>query len=209
MASNYSRFFKGIDDVFKDINRDNKTKKAKRVRDKIQSIVKLFKDNLHYTDFKLRGSEYRQTLNISFNVIECHLIVIANQAEKYTDDFIRYVNRENDPTFFTLVILALFIVFVIVCFFWFLFSSNNFIWFINRVLIAIIISAFIDFVGRFWFLIDSMNRSKRKSLEALKLIKDHFNSNIEKLKSTSVNTTTTLAENLQNLLVTTEELFKI
>ena len=103
----------------------------------------------------------------------------------------------------------LFIIFVVGCFFWFLFSSNTFIWFINRVLIAVIVSALVDFAGRFWLLTDSMNKSKRKSLEALKLIKDHFNSNIEKLKSTSVNTTTTLAENLQNLLVTTEELFKI
>ena len=193
---------------FKDINRDNKIKKVEEVKYKIQSIVKSFKDALHHTDFELRRSVYRQNLSISFNVIENHLIVLATQTEKYTDDFIRYVNRENDPTFFTLFILVLFIIFVVGCFFWFLFSSNTFIWFINRVLIAVIVSALVDFAGRFWLLTDSMNKSKRKSLEALKLIKDHFNSNIEKLKSTSVDTTT-LAENLQNLLVTTEELFKI
>ena len=38
--------------------------------------------------------------------------------------------------------------------------------------------------------------------------KSYLKYNNEKLKSTSVDTTT-LAENLQNLLVTTEELFKI
>ena len=213
MASNYSRFSKGIDNVFKDINRDNKIKKVEEVRDKVQSIVKLFKDALHHTDFELRESEYRQLLSTQFNATEGYLITLADHTKEYTDDFIRYIKRENNPTVFTLVGLALFIFFFIGCFFWFVFNSASlfgfFVNFMSTTLIAFALGGLIDYFGRIWLLVDSVNRSERKSLEALSIIQENSNLIIEKLESSSVNTTTTLAENLQNLLVTTEELFKI
>ena len=211
MASNYNRFSKGMDDIFK-YNRDNKIKKVEEVRDKIQSIVKLFKDTLRYTDFDLRGSDYRQLLGTQFNVTEGYLIALANHTKEYTDDFIRYIKRENNPTVFTLVVLVLFAFFVIVCFFWFIFNSANlfgfFVSFLGTTITALAIAVLIDYFGRIWLLVDSVNGSKRKSLEALSIIQKNSDLIIEKLKSSAVDTTT-LAANLQDLLVTTEELFKI
>lgn len=212
MASNYSRFSKGIDDVFKDMNRDNKIKKVEEVRDKIQSIVKLFKDTLRYTDFELRESEYRQLLGTQFNVTEGYLIALANYTKEYTDDFIRYTKRENNPTVFTLVVIVLFVFFVIVCFFWFIFNSASlfgfFVSFLGTTLTALAIAGLTDYFGRIWLLVDSVNRYERKSLEALSIIQENSDLIIEKLKSSSVDTTT-LAENLQDLSTTTEELFNI
>ena len=212
MASNYSRFSKGIDDVFKDMNRDNKIKKVEEVRDKIQSIVKLFKDTLHYTDFALRGSEYRQLLGTQFNVTKGYLIALDNHTKEYTDDFIRYIKRENNPTVFTLIVVVLFAFFVIVCFFWFIFNSTSlfgfFVSFLGTTLIALAIAVLIDYFGRIWLLVDSVNRYERKSLEALSIIQDNSNLIIEKLESSSVDTTT-LTENLQDLSTTAEELFNI
>ena len=212
MASNYSRFSKGIDDVFKDMNRDNKIKKAEKARDKIQSIVKLFKDTLRYTDFDLIGSDYRQLLGTQFNVTEGYLIALANHTKEYTDDFIRYIKRENNPTVFTLIVLVLFAFFVIACFFWFIFNSASlfgfFVSFLGTTITALAIAVLIDYFGRIWLLVDSVNGSKRKSLEALSIIQKNSDLIIEKLKSSAVDTTT-LAANLQDLLVTTEELFKI
>lgn len=212
MASNYSKFSKSIDDVFKDMNRDNKITKAEKARDKIQSIVKLFKDTLHHTDFALRGSEYRQLLGTQFNVTEGYLIALANHTKEYTDVFIRYIKRENNPTGFTLIVVALFAIFVIVCFFWFIFNSAGlfgfFVSFLGTTLTALAIAVLIDYFGRIWLLVDSINGSKRKSLEALKLIQDNSNLIIEELKSSAVDTTT-LAENLQDLSTATKELFNI
>lgn len=212
MASNYSIFSKGIDYIFKDINCDNKITKAEKVRDKIQSIVKLFKDTLHYTDFELRESEYRQLLGTQFNVTEGYLIALANHTKEYTDDFIRYIKRENNPTVFTLIVVGLFAIFVIVCFFWFIFNSASFfgffVSFLGTTLTALAIAVLTDYFGRIWLLVDSVNRYERKSLEALSIIQDNSNFIIEELKSSAIDTTT-LAENLQDLLVTTEELFKI
>ena len=198
--------------IFKDMNRDNKIKKVEKVRDKIQSIVKLFKDTLRYTDFDLRGSDYRQLLGTQFNVTEGYLIALANYTKEYTDDFIRYTKRENNPTVFTLVVLVLFAFFVIVCFFWFIFNSASlfgfFVSFLGTTITALAIAVLIDYFGRIWLLVDSVNGSKRKSLEALSIIQKNSDLIIEKLKSSAVDTTT-LAANLQDLLVTTEELFKI
>lgn len=212
MASNYSRFSKGIDDVFKDINRDNKIKKVEEIRDKIQSIVKSFKDTLHHTDFELRGSEYRELLSTQFNVTEGYLVTLASYTKEYTDNFIRYTKKENNPTVFTLVVIVLFAFFVIVCFFWFIFNSASlfgfFVSFLGTTLSALAVASLIDYFGRIWLLVDSVNGSKRKSLEALSIIQNNSDLIIEKLKSSAVDTTT-LAENLQDLLVTTEELFKI
>lgn len=211
MASNYNIFSKGIDYIFKDINQDNKIKKVEGVRDKIQSIVKLFKDSLYHTDFELRESEYRQLLSTQFNTTKGHLIALGKHTEEYTDDFIRYTKRENNPTVFTLVVLVLFAFFVIVCFCWFLFNSASlsgfFASFLKTTLIAFALSSLIDYFGRFWLLVDSVNRSKRKSLEVLSKIKDNSDFIIEKLES-SVDTTS-LAKNLQDLLTATEELFNI
>ena len=211
MASNYNRFSKGMDDIFK-YNRDNKIKKVEEVRDKIQSIVKLFKDTLRHIDFELIGSEYRELLGTQFNVTEGRLIELANYTKEYTDDFIRYIKRENNPTVFTLVVIVLFVFFVIVCFFWFIFNSASlfgfFVSFLGTTLTALAVAGLIDYFGRIWLLVDSVNRHERKSLEALSIIQENSNLIIEKLKSTSVDTTT-LAENLQDLSTTAEELFNI
>ena len=167
---------------------------------------------MRYTDFDLRGSDYRQLLGTQFNVTEGYLIALANHTKEYTDDFIRYIKRENNPTVFTLIVLVLFAFFVIVCFFWFIFNSASlfgfFVSFLGTTITALAIAVLIDYFGRIWLLVDSVNGSKRKSLEALSIIQKNSDLIIEKLKSSAVDTTT-LAANLQDLLVTTEELFKI
>ena len=214
MASNYSRFSKGIDNVFKDIHRDNKIKKVVEARDSIQAMVKKsFKVTMDDIKFGLKSSGCSKELYEHLNTVDSNLYVLVDNVMEYTDDFVRYIKKENNPTVFSLVVLALFIFFVIGCFFWFVFNSASlfgfFVNFMSTTLIAFALGGLIDYFGRIWLLVDSVNRSERKSLEALSIIQENSNLIIEKLESSSVNTTTTLAENLQNLLVTTEELFKI
>jgi len=212
MASDYSRFSKGINNEFKNISRDNKIEKVYKVKDEIQSIIKSFTDTLSNTDFELRGSEFRKLLSSNFNVTEGHLMALATHTKNYTDDFVRYTKRENNPTVLTVFIGLLVGLYIISSFLWLIFNSSSlfgfFVNFIIQVLIAIVVGILINYFGGNWLLFDSIKRLKIKSLKELRIIQDNSNLIIEKLGSVSVDTSL-LAENLQDLSDTTESFFNI
>lgn len=216
MASNYSRFSKGIDDAFKDINRDNKIKKVVEARDSIQlTVKKSLKVTLDNIKSEIKSSDYSDDLNIHFNTIDNNLYVLVDNVIEYTDDFVRYIKKENNPTVFSLVIYGFggFVTFLFCI--WFVLNSPSILQFFIRVFVSIIISLLslvvgyrIDIAGRHWLLTDSIHRSKTKCLEALEKIQKASSFIIEELKLLSIDTKS-LTNNISYLSTASEEFFKV
>ena len=94
--------------------------------------------------------------------------MLVDNVMEYTDDFVRFIKKENNLTVFSLVIYGFggFITFLFCI--WFVFTSPSILEFFLRVFGSIIISLLslvlgyrIDIAGRDWLLTDSIHRSKK------------------------------------------------
>ena len=195
---------------------DNKIRKIVEARDSIQALVKKsLKVTLNDIDFGLKSSGCSKELYEHLNTVDSKLSVLVDNAIEYTDVFVRYIKKENNPTVFSLVIYVFggFVTFLFCI--WFIFKSPNILQFFLRVFGSIIISLLsagvgylIDNAGKHWLLTDSIHRSKTKYLEALKKIQKSSSFIIEELKLLSIDTKL-LTDNLSDLSTASEEFFKV
>lgn len=195
---------------------DNKIRKIVEARDSIQALVKKsLKVTLNDIDFGLKSSGCSKELYEHLNTVDSKLSALVDNAIEYTDVFVRYIKKENNPTVFSLVIYVFggFVTFLFCI--WLIFKSPNILQFFLRVFGSIIISLLsagvgylIDNAGRHWLLTDSIHRSKTKYLEALKKIQKSSSFIIEELKLLSIDTKL-LTDNLSDLSTASEEFFKV
>lgn len=194
---------------------DNKIKKIVEARDNIQALVKKsLKVTLDDIDFSLKSSSCSKKLYEHLNTVDNNLYVLVDNVIQYTDDFVRYIKKENNPTVFSLVIYVFGGLVTFLFCIWFIFKSPNILQFFLRIFGSIIISLLsagvgylIDNAGKHWLLTDSIHRSKTKYLEALKKIQKSSSCIIEELDLLSIDTKL-ITDNLNDLSTASEDFFK-
>lgn len=194
---------------------DNKIKNIVEARDNIQALVKKsLKVTLDDIDFSLKSSSCSKKLYEHLNTVDNNLYVLVDNVIQYTDDFVRYIKKENNPTVFSLVIYVFGGLVTFLFCIWFIFKSPNILQFFLRIFSSIIISLLsagvgylIDNAGKHWLLTDSIYRSKTKYLEALKKIQKSSSCIIEELDLLSIDTKL-ITDNLNDLSTASEDFFK-
>lgn len=191
---------------------DNKIRKIVTARDNIQALVKKsLKVILNDIDFGLKSSDCNKELYEHLNTVDSNLYVLVNNAIEYTDVFVRYIKKENNPTVFSLVIYVFGGIVTILFCIWFIFKSPDILHFFLSIIISLLsagVGYLIDNAGKHWLLTDYIHRSKTKYLEALKKIQKTSSFIIEELILLSIDTNL-LTDNLSDLSTASEDFLKI